>query len=113
VDDPQTDYLLGATAGGDSGPVGICQVRYRPSIWTGSDDAWLEDIYVDEAARGTGIGRALIEAAFDRARERGCGRIELDVFERNPARRLYDATGFSTKHSSQMGDTLVLQRKLP
>ena len=36
-----------------------------------------------DEARGTGIGRALIEAAFERARARGCKRIQLDVAEDN------------------------------
>jgi ribosomal protein S18 acetylase RimI-like enzyme len=44
------------------------------------------------------LGRALIEAALERARTRGARRIELDTNETNSAAlALYDETGFSTK----------------
>ena len=36
-----------------------------------------------DEARGTGLGRALIAAAFERARARGCRRVQLDVAEDN------------------------------
>jgi ribosomal protein S18 acetylase RimI-like enzyme len=48
-------------------------------------------------ARGAGLGRALVQAAVERARTRGCRRIELDVNETNDAAlALYGAFGFST-----------------
>ena len=43
-----------------------------------------------------GLGEALVRAAIDRARERGCGRIALDTGERNEAAvALYRSFGFS------------------
>jgi GNAT superfamily N-acetyltransferase len=90
---PEGEFLLGAV---DREPVGICQLRYRWSVWTSSEDAWLEDLFVTDEARGTGLGRALLEAAIERARERGCVRIELDVDEANtPAITLYRSLGFA------------------
>ena len=89
------------------------QQRYRHSIWTGTDDAWLEDLYVTEAARGTGLGRALTEFAMERARERGCGRIQLDVNSANaPAKALYESLGFSPWQDHPGGDALYMTRKL-
>ena len=91
-DDPGTEYLLA----GDP-PVGVVQLRYRLSAWTGVDDAWIEDAFVLEQARGQGIGRALIEASIERARARGCARIQLDAYERNaPALELYGSLGFES-----------------
>jgi GNAT superfamily N-acetyltransferase len=111
ITDPATEFLLGAATYG--GPAaGVCQLRYRPSIWTGSDDCWLEDLYVDDAVRGTGLGRALTHAAFDRARARGCARIQLDVYERNDARRLYERLGFSTDAGAIGGGTLLMTKRL-
>lgn len=87
------EFLLGAVDGEE--PLGICQLRYRWSAWTSSDDAWLEDVFVSESARGTGLGKALVEAAIARARDRGCARIELDADEANtPAIGLYRSLGF-------------------
>jgi GNAT superfamily N-acetyltransferase len=108
IERPDTEYVLGAVD--DAPPAGVAQVRYRPSIWTASDDCWLEDLYVSEAARGSGLGRALGEAVLDRARERGCRRVELDVDVGNaPARALYAALGFRDKSD---GGSLFMQRAL-
>ena len=74
------EFLLGA-AGVAEEPHGVCQIRFRWSVWKGAEDCWLEDLYVREAARRAGLGRALVEGAVARARERGCRRIELDVNE--------------------------------
>jgi ribosomal protein S18 acetylase RimI-like enzyme len=110
LDDPNTEFLLAAP--GDGPPAGVCQLRYRLSVWTGADDCWLEDLYVDDSARGTGLGRALVSAAFERARERGCRRIELDVNETNTdAIAFYEALGFTTEPKPP-GRTLFVARKL-
>ena len=66
--DRSTEFLLI----GDP-EVGFVQTRFRLSVWTGTEDAWLEDLFVEEAARGEGHGRTLVEAAVERARSRGCG----------------------------------------
>lgn len=110
--DANTEFLLGA-AGDGSPAAGVCQLRYRHSVWTGSDDAWLEDLYVRDPARGAGLGRALTEFAFERARERGCRRIQLDANRTNePAKRLYESLGFSAWSESLGGDTLMMTREL-
>ncbi len=104
------EYLLGA--GEDGEPAGLSQLRYRWSVWTSAEDCWLEDLYVRESARGKGLGRALVEASAERARERGCKRIELDVNEDNaPALALYEACGF-TVHPKGPTRALFLGRKL-
>ncbi len=54
----------------------------------------LNDLYVAEAERGTGIGRALIEAGAEVARERGAHHLEWATQPDNKtAQRLYDKTG--------------------
>ena len=102
-----TEYVLGAA--GDDLPAAVAQVRYRHSVWTGADDCWLEDLYVDAGARGGGMGRAMVEAVLDRARDRGCGRVELDVDDDNaPARALYASLGVAEKS----GGAALMQRWL-
>jgi ribosomal protein S18 acetylase RimI-like enzyme len=55
-------------------------------------------VFVRESSRGGGLGRALLELAMARARERGCARIELDVDEANHAAlTLYRDLGFSAE----------------
>jgi ribosomal protein S18 acetylase RimI-like enzyme len=109
--DPNTEFLL-AAAGEDDPPAGVCQLRYRLSVWTGADDCWLEDLYVEEAARGAGLGRALVEAAIERAAARECRRIELDVNEQNTAAlAFYERLGFTTEPKPP-GRTLFVSRRL-
>lgn len=105
LEDPNTEFLL-------AGDQGLVQLRFRLSAWTGTEDCWLEDVYVTDGARGTGLGKALTQAAIDRARERGCKRIELDVNETNThAIRLYTHLGFKTEPKPP-GRTLFLGMKL-
>jgi ribosomal protein S18 acetylase RimI-like enzyme len=105
LDDSQTEFLL-------AGEDGLAQLRYRLSAWTGTEDCWLEDLYVHDRARGTGLGKALVEACLERARARGCRRIELDVNETNTsAIGLYTSLGFRLEPKPP-GRTLFLGRKL-
>jgi ribosomal protein S18 acetylase RimI-like enzyme len=108
--DGRSDFLI---ASDGERPIGVCQIRYRWSVWTSSEDCWLEDLYVEPAARGAGAGRALVGRALDLARARGCVRIELDVDEDNDAAMsLYRACGFSLESKGRGGRTLVAGRKL-
>ena len=85
-----TEYLLG----GDP-PAGVVQLRYRWGVWWDAEDCNMEDVFVRAEARGSGLGRALVSAAIDRARERGCRRMELDTGEDNTAAQgLYRSLGF-------------------
>jgi ribosomal protein S18 acetylase RimI-like enzyme len=111
VGDPATEFLLGAPEG-EREAAGVCQLRYRLSVWTAAPDCWLEDLFVDEAARRSGLGAALVEAALERARERGCRRVELDTNETNEAAvALYHRFGFSERAKGE-DRSLFLQVKL-
>ncbi len=112
--DVQTDFLLGAR-NADSPPEGVCQLRFRHGLWRAGTDCHIEDLFVEEPARGTGLGRALVARARERALERGARRMELDVNEANAAAlRLYEAFGFETKNSSVYGGRdLYLRVHLP
>jgi GNAT superfamily N-acetyltransferase len=106
--DPNADFLLAAHAAGEA-PAGVCQMRYRHSIWTDADDCWLEDLFVREADQRRGLGTALVAAALERARERGCRRVELDVDEgRTAAREMYRRLGFTEHSKTEPPDRTLL-----
>jgi ribosomal protein S18 acetylase RimI-like enzyme len=96
MDDRDTDFLL-AAVNDDSPPSGVVQLRYRMGIWRAGRDCLVEDVYVTSEARGHGVARALMDLATERALERGCRRMELDVNEANePALALYESFGFTS-----------------
>jgi hypothetical protein len=64
------------------------------STFLGKPGLYLEDLYVQPAHRGTGIGRALLERLGALAVERGCGRFEWSVLDWNEhAIRFYEKLG--------------------
>ena len=57
--------------------------------------AWIEDVVVDSASRGKGIGRKLCEASIEKARKAGAKTVDLTSRpEREAANRLYRSMGF-------------------
>jgi ribosomal protein S18 acetylase RimI-like enzyme len=108
--DPGTEFLIGLGEGAE--PAGLAQVRYRWSVWTSSEDCWLEDLFVAERARRGGLGSALVAAVIERARARGCGRVELDVDADNEAAlALYERFEFS-HHAKSAAGSLLMGRRL-
>lgn len=94
IEQRDTEYLLGAPHD-DAPPCGVAQLRFRHGLWRAGGDCLLEDLFVTAQARWAGLGRALVRASIDRARERGCRRVELDVSETNTAAlHLYATVGF-------------------
>jgi GNAT superfamily N-acetyltransferase len=64
------------------------------STWTGRAGLWLEDLFVRPSARGTGLGRALLQALAAVCVERGYRRFEWWVLDWNtPAVGFYRALG--------------------
>lgn len=62
---------------------------------------YLDDLCVDESARGQHIGKALFEYVEQFARERGCHNITLHVWECNPgARAFYESLGLRPQYTS-------------
>jgi len=81
-----------AEAGGVA--VGFALFFHNFSTWTGRRGLYLEDLYVTPAARGAGLGKALLRHLAGIAVERGCARFEWSVLDWNaPAIGLYRAMG--------------------
>lgn len=63
--------------------------------------AWIEDVIVDEAWRGQGIGEALTRACIERAREMGLKEVNLTSRpSREAANRLYQRMGFQRRETN-------------
>ena len=73
----------------DGEPAGFALFFPNYSTWEGRPGLYIEDIFVEERARKSGIGRALIAAIAKIARARGCVRVDLQVLDWNPARGFY------------------------
>jgi GNAT superfamily N-acetyltransferase len=80
--------------GADGAPLGFALFFQNFSTWTGLPGMYLEDLYVTPAARGAGVGKALLRHLADIAVSRGYGRFEWSVLDWNqPAIDFYRAMG--------------------
>lgn len=103
VSSPATDLFL---ATDDDGTILGTATLVTFRIPTGRR-AWIEDVVVDDAARGLGVGGALTQAMVDRAEELGCTTVDLTSRPtREAANRLYQREGFEIR------DTNVYRRAL-
>jgi ribosomal protein S18 acetylase RimI-like enzyme len=73
-------------------------VVYTTPIWF---KARIEDVVVDQAARGRGVGEAIVKRCIEVARERGAAIVELQsARSREAANRLYPRLGFELRDSN-------------
>jgi GNAT superfamily N-acetyltransferase len=71
--------------------VGIVHYIFHRSTWTPGPYCYLQDLFTIEDGRGLGVGRALIEAVYARAKEVGASRVYWQTHESNAtAMALYD-----------------------
>jgi GNAT superfamily N-acetyltransferase len=82
-------HALVAESGG--GLIGLVHYLFHRSTIAIQPSCYLQDLFTAAAARGKGVGRALIEAVYDRAREAGSPRVYWQTHETNhAAMQLYD-----------------------
>jgi len=82
-------YALVAERNGEL--LGLVHYLFHRSTISVAPDCYLRDLYTNEAARGHGIGRALIEGVYERAKVAGCPRVYWQTHETNlTAMKLYD-----------------------
>lgn len=75
----------------DGRAVGLVHTISHRSCWTTGNYRYLQDLFVDPAARGRGIGRRLIERVYAEAQADGCSRVWWLTHETNrDAMLLYD-----------------------
>ena len=92
---PCAEALMGCV---DGKAVGFALYFQNYSTFLARPGLHLEDLYVQPAHRGCGLGKALITAVARIAYERGCGRYEWTVLDWNtPAIRFYESLGAEIK----------------
>ncbi|MCF0092081.1 GNAT family N-acetyltransferase [Micromonospora sp. MH99] len=94
-------------------PLGAAWFRHLsaedPGYGYVADDVPELTIGVLRAWRGRGVGRALLRAVLDAARDRGIRTVPLSVERANAAVRLYASEGFRTVESFENADTMVAE----
>lgn len=88
-DDNEPIVALGAYV--DEKLVGFVHYIFHRTNWSLDDTCYLQDLYADPMVRGQGIGRALIEAVYKVASEKGAAKVYWLTQDHNTtARVLYD-----------------------
>ncbi|MFJ7586323.1 GNAT family N-acetyltransferase [Streptomyces sp. NPDC097617] len=95
----ETDEAVGPD-GPDGVVLGCLQLTYIPGLGqNGLERALVEAVRVRADRRGGGLGAELVRLAAERARERGCGLIQLTSSKRRTAaHRFYERLGFARSH---------------
>jgi GNAT superfamily N-acetyltransferase len=92
--DPDRPHQNGLIAVQDGRAVGLVHYIFHPHNWKVEDICYLQDLYADPDVRGTGIGRALIEAVYNLADANGTPSVYWTTQDFNAtARQLYDRIG--------------------
>lgn len=88
---PRFEALI---AEGPGKPVGLAIFQTNYSVWETTHSLQITDLFVDEAARGSGVGFRLVAEVGRIARERGCSSLQLNMVHANPSRISLDRMGF-------------------
>ena len=95
IDPDGSVFGFGAIVGGRL--VGIVHYLFHPVTWAIADRCYLEDLFVSPEARGSGAGRALIEAVYRAADAAGADQVyRLTAQSNKTAQLLYDRIGQRT-----------------
>ena len=101
-----TVLLVGA------GPDGFAQLRFRPWVYSDGLHSYLEELYVVPSLRGKGLGRSLLDAAMDVARDEGATYMDLGTSETDTAARgLYESSGFTNREGGPDGPVMLFYER--
>ena len=91
-----TLFVARAEDGTIAGALTLCTFRIPTGI-----RAWIEDVVVDDAVRGQGVGKALTRAAITESGRRGARTVDLTSRpSREAANRLYQGLGFQLRETN-------------
>ena len=99
---PRAEVLIAEV---DGVPAGFALFFHNFSTFEGKPGIYLEDLFVSPAARGAGLGKALLTHLAALAVERGCARLEWSVLDWNAP-----AIGFYQKLGARLMDEWTVMR---
>lgn len=106
-----TTVILLAFDGGEPAGIATCFVGF--STFAAKPLINIHDFAVVPGSRGQGIGRALMDAVEQKARELGATKLTLEVGENNaPARAVYERAGFSQPDDTEAGALIFYTKSL-
>lgn len=89
--DPEAPIHAFCAAASEGKLLGFVHYLFHPVTWAAGPRCYLEDLFTGADARGQGVGRALIEAVYAAADQRGADQVYWLTQESNAtARKLYD-----------------------
>ena len=96
VESPSTTLFMARMNGQRVGSLTLVVFRIPTGL-----RGWIEDVVVNESARGAGVGEALTRAAIDEAKRRGVRSLDLTTRpSRDAANRLYTRLGFERRDTN-------------
>jgi GNAT superfamily N-acetyltransferase len=94
IADPEREGIQLIARDGGGQPVGFATIFWTWSTLSGSRIGVMNDIFVAESARGTGVAEELIAACADRCRQRGAASLDwTTAHDNHRAQRLYERVG--------------------
>ena len=94
-----------------SSPIGYLVICFDYSLEYRGIGAWVDELFVERAHRGKGIGTQLLDLAEQASREHQARVLHLEVNHGNPAIELYRRRGFSDHHRYLLSKPLYGQRR--
>lgn len=108
LNDKNLGLALVARAGNRPSVVGYSLATFGYDIEFAGRDAFVTELFVDSASRGSGLGRRLLESTLEHLRQNGVNAAHLVVRpENHRARSLYGAVGFETSPRLMMTKQLI------
>lgn len=90
----------------DGGPIGYAIVTFGYDLEFSGRDAWLTELWIDPDQRGTGAGTQALALLEPQLETLGVRALHLQVRPDNPARRLYERSGY------EASPRIVMTRKI-